>query len=410
MRQVELARHLTKALKCLDWSQVQLSRASGVSAAQISGMLGERRAMSRVQVNRVLFALLLEVRERWDDLTKEKRDELRPFRLHSDSLDEAVASFMSKAGFGPTMNLADPELDAFWRGLEPGFANELNDHGAPRTELTFAWFPYPPLAIPAEAATKMRAGTRQPHGLAIDICEHVAHLLGFTARYVEISVENIDGALMDNEAQVLAPVVLRHPCRMRSMCFSRPLPGLTIGFEALLPAAYADLRIGKVGREEWKYTFPVDYVITHPGGGTAFSLFHLQYPQHSYKHRRAQQGLTSWEFLLDDKKNYDPVQRRPYCFVTDQITALWAKSQNPERLRLGFEGKEAAKARLSLALAVSPTEPKLLEAIDQALLLAEKVDMFRDLYYERFKEPAESIYREVVDVNYLKEEVASDES
>ena len=381
----EFTRTLRELLRLTRLTQSQLGEEAGMSQAQVSGIVTGRRHPSRIQVNRLTLALIVAASRILPGDSTFSDSPYRVARLFAPRhLEAASAAMLTLAGYSPEGSSRGLSAiqNAFWESLQPGYASQLDSRGALAQPLRFGWFPYPPLAVP----DTIDPNGAPPSGLSREICDRVAHLLGFAPKYIRLQVEEAELALETSRIDVMAPLI-RHPSRMRSMIFTQPIEGLRIGLEALVPR-----------RHSHKESFPKGYFVLYPAGGTSYSLFRLEYPSihKSGAERQGVSELDHWKVMYRDG-TYHLETRAPMCFITDEITAIYAVQSRPDDFDYGIgpQEPERRKVLLRLALAVSRHESSLLQALNDALSLVKESDLLREVY-ENMESGQDAANREIM--------------
>ena len=384
----EFTRTLRELLRLTKLTQSQLGEESGISQAQVSGIVTGRRHPSRSQVNRLTLGLMLAATRQLPGDSTFSDSQYRVARMFAPRhLEAASTAMLALAGYAPEGDISRHTKgvieNSFWESLQPGYSSQLDTHGAPAQELRFGWFPYLPLAVPDE----VDPSAAPPGGFSREVCDRVAHLLGVTPRYIRLKVEDAELALERGLVDVMAPLI-RHPSRMRSMAFSQPIGGLRIGLEALVPKKL----------DYKKDDFPSKFFIKYPSGGTSYSLFRLEYPSisKSEQERQGVRELDHWKVMYKDGY-YEPRTKLPICFIMDEITAIYAVHTRPEEFDFGIGPKvpEERKVLLRLALAVKRSEPALLHALNDALSLVTESDLLREVY-SKMEESSDDANREII--------------
>jgi transcriptional regulator with XRE-family HTH domain len=188
----------------------ELARITHISAGQIADWLNGVRLPGRDRICEICYYLAVDY--------EKKRKEIKEKRIGPETLDGMLNEMLEAVGYSPAIG-AQAHRDQIWTRLA----------GSDKRELTVAWVRYPPFAY--------TDATGQLRGVAIDIMERVAKLMGARVKWVEKQWSNAIDDLMSHDVEIVAPLLLELPSRMFQMAFSSAIPEVAIGISGLINRA-----------------------------------------------------------------------------------------------------------------------------------------------------------------------------
>lgn len=339
----ELAPHLDN----LKWTdQRKLSAEWGYSEAMVSGFRNGSRHLHVEHINRLAIAMA----QAYDQLDTTTARGTRGSRFGIASLHVLLDALLAAAGY--SVFVGGREQNLVWKRLMRG------DRPEDRV-LRVGYFLWPPLI--ESVGTEVR-------GVAAELMELVARLLGVTLDWHPVKWPNIEAPLVSGDIDLYPPILLRTPLRMLDVGFTRPVPGLQCHPVGLFAAGRLQSLLAKepivdriavgnvdssklvwvVGKSELtrylaRILDPIGEIDTEPG---FFSI------------------ADGCRFVL--REPFDARRKKIRVVATEHYTADYLESQ-PEfggKLARLLDGPHCAEIGISLAFAAHPAEPQLIRLIN----------------------------------------------
>lgn len=369
MRRLTFGEELQRIKDFLGCEQKALVLDAGSNKAVISRALRDVSNPSRATVNKLVLQLMHAI----DTEIKEKNPGVNINGLKREydpaQLDAVLLRLLSSAGFIP--HVAEYMcVDSFWSSLRPDYTTNIDENGIPQKAINIAWFDYPPFTNPNQSIGMANL----TEGLSKDVCDCITQLLGFNPNYIRIEQRELLEASLWDKAHMVAPLLM-HPTRLVGMSFSTPLPELSIGLEAITYKHFESENFP--GAPLKKASQPGRSIFSRLRGGVAHSLFRLEYD-------RLREKPVPFELFnsFSEWKGATQVSELPQYFLTDEAFAMAILERETRDKFIPSIDNALRKIRLSLALAVNPSEPKLLAAINETVKLLHDSDTFSNLYNE----------------------------
>lgn len=341
-------------LDALGWKdQKRLAKEWGFGEAQVSSLKSGNRYLQIEHVNKLAVAIAQGFdrnTEATGRLSRSAADRPGLATLHL-----LLDSMLSSAGF--SVFVGGKEQNTAWRRL-------MRRDSPGQRVIRAGYFFWPPFA--------QSGGGRTPvEGLAIDLMELVARLMGATVQWVPVSWPALHDPLAAGEIDLYPPVLMRIPMRMLDFNFSKPISNIYCMPTALIATSQmrrllrgpdktgqikaADLHLDRIvwvtGKSE----------VTHFLARLFDNAGEIDDSNDFSSIREA------CEFVL--RQPFDHERQKVRAFPTEHVTAAEfdeASGGSPAGAAVRASGLPSSIG-LSLAFAVDPSEPKLLDVVNACL-------------------------------------------
>lgn len=306
----------------------------------------------------------------------------QPSALQLNALAKTISSLWDKTGslspeyrgtsrlptlLGEIYNAAGREIVAFqspanlvWNEVFDGNATGSDDEQH-RRPLRVGFFEWPPLAWCEHGVW---------HGLAWDVMRQLSLLLGIEFTPVHVPWPNSLYALIDGTCDVIAPLYLRLPYRLRDVEFTLPLPGFRCHVNAIVSRSYLPMLGGTGDSGMALDDFLQDRArfcvgksrITRTLADLLRSLS-SQDKVGAYDTQPFKTITHGWESVLEHPTDDGLVR----VFPTESLTCVHASRQSSRALAPVLKLDSMTTPSLGVSLAVRPNEPKLIDVLNSAL-------------------------------------------
>jgi hypothetical protein len=341
--------HLIRLGYGVDKRQSALFTLTKISAGQINDWINGVRLPGRDRICEICFCLADAYKKKREELEK-AHQEVPPKLKHigPETLDGMLNEMLEAVGYSPAIG-AKSHPDQIWHRLA----------GSDQKELTVAWVEYPPFAY------RDGAGRR---GVAIDITERVAKLMGVRFEWKHKEWPQIISSLMNREVDMIAPLLAELPSRMFQMAFSSEIPGVAVGISGVVNRAF-EAQIKSNG-------LCLNYVKGEAGEAmcTLFAPDAL-----------ARRGHETFEGVLQHiQKNGNDEEGRVNCLVADNVICQELESSTGSVLKKVESSDVGGSETVTIPIAagIHLQERQLLHVVNECLKILQATKWF-DTYWQK---------------------------
>ena len=389
----------------LEWSASELAYWSGIPQPQLSKWLKDKTAkLGRDEIVRLSWSLVGGL-----DGVLQSRPESREVMNEVSSTDRQIPLVLNlgeKPFYGrPACSRLDFVQNNILRLCGYYGATKYRDlvwrrsfeTSAPQP-LRVGCFSWPPLFTPNKT------------GWAREIADWVCSLIGHAKPvYIEVPFYKAEDWIHSQEIDLFAPLMMALPGRLSRLGFSEPLPDVWVGLCGVVHSQYKQraFQDGNLQPDEVHLVTSAREVAAILAERARFSNaitseIHSEYDKGSRGHSAELLEELVDKPLVDEPEVAESSKygsRRVRVILTTQVSFAGLPEDIKSELR-AIPIKELNGFRFPLSFACSPDEPRLLQAINQALRIMRESGKLGELLKKREKELSEAgLLRNNQDIN-----------
>jgi len=330
-------------------SQTVLASLTGISGGQISDWMKGKRLPGRDRICEICFGFAQAYKEKREELKRAKRDvppELTD--IGPETLDGMLNEMLEAVGYSPAIG-AKSRPDQIWQRLT----------GGEEKKLTVAWVDYPPFAYPVGVGCR---------GVAVDIMERVAKLMGVRITWEKREWPNVITDLINRKVDLVAPLLAELPSRMFEIAFTSAIPGVAVGISGV---------VNRASEPQIKTNGACLNYVEGEAGEAVCTLFAPDAPAR-HGHESFEQA---WQYIRDNGQDAD---NRVNCLIADSIICedLEASTRGILRKIESSDVGGAETVKLPIAAGIHLQERQLLHVLNACLKLLQDTKWFEKYWQE----------------------------